>query len=135
MEKYIGTFKLEKNENFDDFLQKAGLNWMLRKLIIASGLQRTITKNDDGTYTFKKSSGTTTILWENVKLNEWFKGKDFDGQEHEIRFELDGDVLIEKHKRPGNEHIEITRHVIDGDHWIMEMNNGVAAKRILKKIK
>jgi len=108
---------------------------MLRKLIIASGLQRTITKNDDGTYTFKKSSGTTTILWENVKLNEWFKGKDFDGQEHEIRFELDGDVLIEKHKRPGNEHIEITRHVIDGDHWIMEMNNGVAAKRILKKIK
>lgn len=70
-----------ENSNIKIFL---GLNWVLRKLILASGLHRTVIKNDDESYTFKTSSGPTTLSWENVKLNEWFKGKDFDGQEHEV---------------------------------------------------
>lgn len=47
---------------------------------------------------------------------------------------MDNKDLIEKHKRPGSDEVEITRYVIDGDQLIMEMNNGVAAKRILKKV-
>ena len=46
MDKFIGTWKLETNENFDEFLTYYGYSWLGRQAALASNIDLTIEKPD-----------------------------------------------------------------------------------------
>ncbi|XP_033748430.1 fatty acid-binding protein 9-like [Pecten maximus] len=75
-EKFVGTWKMVRSENFEEFLAEVGVNFLIRKMA-ALAKPTTIISVDEETITIEQKTGIRDKV-ENFKLNEEFE-KEMEG--------------------------------------------------------
>ena len=115
----LGTFKLERSENFDEWMKARGMNFAVRKLaaVMMNNLTKTIHDDGNGQYTVTNETPKKTLKW-TFKLGEPFEGEMFDGKVHTIKFTVEGADMLEHHHHDGVDD-EPTVYHIDGDHLVI----------------
>ncbi|VDN05337.1 unnamed protein product [Thelazia callipaeda] len=102
-EKFMGSFKLDRSENFDEFLASKGINWFLRKMICYASVTKVFSHADEieNAYCLQNLSAKRNTLYKNWKLSEDFEAEGFDGRMHKIKFDYDPETesLKETHVR------------------------------------
>ncbi|XP_004386865.1 fatty acid-binding protein, intestinal [Trichechus manatus latirostris] len=130
---FDGSWKVNRNENYDKFMEKLGINVVKRKLGALDNLKLTITQ-EGNKFTVTESSNFRTI--EIVfDLGVSFNYCMADGTELSGSWSLEGNKLVGKFKQVdnGNE-LNTVREIIGGE--LVQVNleyEGVEAKRIFKK--
>uniref|UniRef100_A0A183EN61 FABP domain-containing protein n=1 Tax=Gongylonema pulchrum TaxID=637853 RepID=A0A183EN61_9BILA len=85
-EKFLGSFKLDRSENFDEFLAAKGVNWLLRKMISFASVTKVFSRAEAGRYDLINLSSKKNTSYRNWRLNEQFQSEGFDGKMHNVRF-------------------------------------------------
>ncbi|XP_021540132.1 fatty acid-binding protein, intestinal [Neomonachus schauinslandi] len=129
---FDGTWKIDRNANYDKFMEKMGVNMVKRKLAAHDNLKLTVTQ-EGNKFTIKESSTfrTIEIVFE---LGVTFNYSLADGTELSGTWNLEGNKLVGKFKRidNGNE-LNAIREIIDGELVQTYIYEGVEAQRIFKK--
>ncbi|XP_054745829.1 probable fatty acid-binding protein [Anastrepha obliqua] len=89
-------YKLEKSENFDEYMKELGVDMVLCKM--GNSVSPTVELKKDGdNYSFTTTSTfkTTTV---NFKLGEEFDEETLDGRKVKSVFTLDGNKLVQEQK-------------------------------------
>ncbi|KHN74637.1 Fatty acid-binding -like protein [Toxocara canis] len=124
-EKFMGTFKLDRSENFDEFLASKGVNWFVRKMIGFSSVTKVfgVSKNDPDAYDMSNLSSKKNTHFNNWKLNQTFESEGLDSKMHKITFNFDEgtDTLKETHVRMDdpNDKGETYYYTVEGDELVM----------------
>ncbi|XP_051041431.1 fatty acid-binding protein, intestinal [Phodopus roborovskii] len=129
---FDGTWKVDRNENYEKFMDKMGINVVKRKLAAHDNLKLTI-KQEGNKFTVKESSNfrNIDIVFE---LGVNFTYSLADGTELNGTWSLDGNQLIGQFKRVDNGKELIAIREISGSELIQTYKyEGVEAKRIFKK--
>jgi len=140
MEPFLGSFRLEKSEMFDEYLTARGVPWLIRKMMQASWITKVFEKvdlNDPPTYSLTNKSPMSTLMWK-FQFGQQFEGKGFDGKMHKITFDLKDGQLHETHIRiedaQRQDHAETYRYERQGDYLILNLQHEqINAKRFFKK--
>ncbi|XP_071955347.1 fatty acid-binding protein, intestinal-like [Antedon mediterranea] len=128
-----GVWKLDRDENFDEFLSKMGVNWMKRKIINGFAKNITVTikqSGDDFVISTKTPRDTNETKF---KIGEPFKGANkMTGNSFEMKPRIeDGKLIVEPVS--GTDNPTVTREIIN-DELVQTMNkDGVVCKRIFKR--
>ncbi|ELW62617.1 fatty acid-binding protein, intestinal [Tupaia chinensis] len=129
---FDGTWKIDRNENYDKFMEKMGINMVKRKLAAHDNLKLIITQ-EGNKFTVKESSTfrNVDIVFE---LGVTFNYSLADGTELTGTWNIEGNKLVGKFKRTdnGNE-LNAVREIIGGELVQTYTYEGVQAKRIFKK--
>lgn len=129
---FDGTWKVDRNENYEKFMEKMGINVMKRKLGAHDNLKLTITQ-EGNKFTVKESSNfrKLDVVFE---LGVSFSYSLADGTELTGTWSMEGNKLIGKFKRVDNGKELIAVREISGDELVQTYTyEGVEAKRIFKK--
>ncbi|XP_006991933.1 fatty acid-binding protein, intestinal [Peromyscus maniculatus bairdii] len=129
---FDGSWKVDRSENYDKFMEKMGVNVVKRKLAAHDNLKLTITQ-EGNKFTVKESSTfrNIDIVFE---LGVNFTYSLADGTELNGTWSLEGNKLIGKFKRIDNGKELIAVREISGGELIQTYTyEGVEAKRIFKK--
>uniref|UniRef100_H0VD17 Fatty acid binding protein 2 n=1 Tax=Cavia porcellus TaxID=10141 RepID=H0VD17_CAVPO len=122
---FNGSWKVDRNENYDKFMEKMGINVVKRKLAAHDNLKLTITQ-EGNKFTVKES-----IVFE---LGVTFNYSLADGTELSGSWNLEGDKLVGKFKRVDNgKELTTVREIIDNELIHTYTYEGVQAKRIFKR--
>ncbi|KAK1342279.1 hypothetical protein QTO34_015035 [Cnephaeus nilssonii] len=115
---FNGAWKIDRNENYDKFMEKMGINVVKRKLAAHDNLKLIISQ-EGNKFTIKESSAFRTA---------------------EIAFDLggtwslEGDKLVGRFKRVDNgKELNAVREIVGGELVQTYVYEGVEAKRIFKK--
>ncbi|XP_029439513.1 fatty acid-binding protein, intestinal-like [Rhinatrema bivittatum] len=129
---FDGTWKADKSENYDKFMEVMGVNLVKRKLASHDNLCLTIHQDGDS-FTIKESSTFR-------KIDVLFKlGKEFDytladGTELSGTWILEGEKLVGKFTRKDNSKVLDTCREIVGDELVQTYAyEGTTAKRTFKR--
>ncbi|KAK6112576.1 hypothetical protein QQG55_48220 [Brugia pahangi] len=135
-EKFMGSFKLSRSENFEEFLASKGINWLLRKMISFASVTKVFSHSDEtkGAYNLCNLSSKKDAIYKNWKLEEEFQAEGLDGKMHKIKFDFDPatESLKETHIRidDPNDQGETYTYTVDGDTLALSMANGkISCKR------
>ncbi|XP_041821637.1 fatty acid-binding protein, intestinal-like [Chelmon rostratus] len=129
---FSGVWKVDRNVNYDMFLEQMGINVMKRKLAEHDNLKLTIEQNGDK-FHIKESSTFRT------KENDFTLGVPFeytlaDGTEVSGAWEMEDEMLKGKFTRKDNQKVlTTTRALVDGELVQTYDYEGVGAQRIFKK--
>lgn len=132
MARFAGNWKMEKSENFDDFMKAVGVGLVMRKMGNSAKPSQHITVEGDQ-WTLK-----TTSTFKNTeikfKLGEAFDETTADGRKVKTTMSMDGDnklVQTQEHK----EHPAVmTRELTDDNNMVMACQAGdVIARRYYSK--
>ncbi|XP_024424344.1 fatty acid-binding protein, intestinal [Desmodus rotundus] len=129
---FDGTWKIDRNENYDKFMEKMGISVVKRKLAAHDNLKLTITQQGDK-FTVKESSAfrNTEIVFD---LGVAFNYTLGDGTELTGTWNLEGGKLVGKFARVDNgKELRAVREVVGGELVQTYVYEGVEAKRIFKK--
>ncbi|XP_003476891.2 fatty acid-binding protein, intestinal [Cavia porcellus] len=129
---FNGSWKVDRNENYDKFMEKMGINVVKRKLAAHDNLKLTITQ-EGNKFTVKESSvfRTIEVVFE---LGVTFNYSLADGTELSGSWNLEGDKLVGKFKRVDNgKELTTVREIIDNELIHTYTYEGVQAKRIFKR--
>ncbi|KAI5193494.1 fatty acid-binding protein, intestinal [Manis pentadactyla] len=129
---FDGTWKVERSENYDKFMEKMGINVVKRKLAAHDNLKLIITQ-EGNKFTVKESStfrSTETVFEFGVTFNYSLA----DGTELSGFWRMEGNKHVGKFKRVdnGNE-LNAVREIINGEMVQTYVYEGVEAKRFFKK--
>ncbi|XP_008065545.1 fatty acid-binding protein, intestinal [Carlito syrichta] len=129
---FDGTWKVDRSENYDKFMDKMGVNMVKRKLAAHDNLKLIITQ-EGNKFTVKESSTfrNIEIIFE---LGVTFHYSLADGTELTGTWSLEGHKLVGKFTRVDNGNaLNAVREII-GDELVQTYTyEGVEAKRIFKK--
>uniref|UniRef100_A0A0M3I9D8 FABP domain-containing protein n=1 Tax=Ascaris lumbricoides TaxID=6252 RepID=A0A0M3I9D8_ASCLU len=120
-----GTFKLDRSENFDEFLASKGVNWFVRKMIGFASVTKifAVSKSDPDSYDMSNLTSKKNTHFNNWKLNQTFEAEGLDGKMHKITFNFDDatDTLKETHVRMDdpNDKGETYYYTIEGDELLL----------------
>ncbi|NXJ64113.1 FABPI protein, partial [Rostratula benghalensis] len=127
-----GTWKIEKNVNYEEFMEAMGVNMMKRKLGAHDNLKLTI-QQDGNKFTVKESSNFRTIDIE-FTLGVDFEYSLADGTELTGSWNLEGNKLVGKFTRKDNGKLLTAYREIVGDELVQTyIYEGVEAKRFFKR--
>nr|XP_004658606.1 fatty acid-binding protein, intestinal [Jaculus jaculus] len=129
---FDGTWKVDRSENYDKFMEKMGINMVKRKLAAHDNLKLIITQ-EGNKFTVKESSTfrSIEIVFE---LGVAFTYSLADGTEVNGAWTLEGNKLIGIFKRLDNGNELNTTREISGSELVQTyVYEGVEAKRIFKK--
>lgn len=149
MENFLGKFRLEKSENYDEHMRQLRIPWLLRKLAKLNKPTKTFVKVDGNS--FKLLDNVTmglTFEWGPFMLNEPYTAIGLlsllemaMGKQHLITWTLDdsGQNLFERQafvNNKGNVYDEIvTTYQRNGDHLITNVEQGdVHCRQLFKKV-
>ncbi|XP_074011155.1 fatty acid-binding protein, intestinal [Numenius arquata] len=126
-----GTWKIDRNENYEKFMEAMGINMMKRKLGAHDNLKITI-QQDGNKFTVKESSNFRTIDIE-FTLGVDFDYSLADGTELTGSWNMEGNKLVGKFTRKDNGKLLTAYREIVGDELVQTyIYEGVEAKRIFK---
>ncbi|XP_053272066.1 fatty acid-binding protein, intestinal [Pleuronectes platessa] len=129
---FNGTWKVDRNENYDKFMEKMDVNVMKRKLAEHDNLKVTIEQNGDKFHIKESSTFRTKDI--DFTLGVVFDYSLADGTEVSGMWEMEGDVLKGKFTRKDNSKVLTTTRAVVGGELVQSYNyEGVDAKRIFKK--
>lgn len=101
MAEITGKWKLDKSDNFDNFLKELGVNFMMRKMANTSSPTVEISRSGDE-FEFK----TTTALKTSVvkfTLGQEFEEERLDGKKVRSVMTLEGNKLVQSQRDDGKE--------------------------------
>ncbi|NP_001297272.1 fatty acid-binding protein, intestinal [Anas platyrhynchos] len=129
---FNGTWKVDRNENYEKFMETMGVNVMKRKLGAHDNLKITI-QQDGNKFIVKESSNFRTIDIE-FTLGVSFEYTLADGTELTGSWNLEGDKLVGTFTRKDNgKPLKAYREIV-GDELVQTyVYEGVEAKRFFKK--
>ncbi|XP_017273367.1 fatty acid-binding protein, intestinal [Kryptolebias marmoratus] len=129
---FNGTWKIDRNDNYEKFMEQMGINMVKRKLASHDNLKITIEQTGDK-FQVKESSNFRTIDI-NFTLGVTFDYSLADGTELTGSWTMEGDMLKGLFNRKDNGKLLTTTRIIQGDELIQSYNyEGVDAKRIFKR--
>ncbi|XP_067633562.1 probable fatty acid-binding protein [Eurosta solidaginis] len=123
-------YKLDKSENFDEYMKELGVGMVLRKM--GNSISPTVELKKDGdTYTFITSSTfkTSTITF---KLGEEFEEETLDGRKVKSVITLDGNKLVQEQK--GDKPSTIIREFSDNELVTTLTLNNIKCVRVYKAV-
>ncbi|NXL03125.1 FABPI protein, partial [Mesembrinibis cayennensis] len=129
---FNGAWKIDRNENYEKFMEAMGINVMKRKLGAHDNLKITIQQDGDK-FTVKESSNFRTIDIE-FTLGVNFEYSLADGTELTGSWSMEGNKLVGKFTRKDNGKLLTAYREIVGDELVQTyVYEGVEAKRIFKR--
>lgn len=129
---FNGTWKAERSENYEKFMEVMGVNVVKRKLAAHDGL-KIIIQQDGNNFVVKESSNFRSIEI-TFTLGTAFEYSLADGTELVGTWTMEGDNLVGSFKRKDNGNALNTRREIVGDELVQTYHyEGVEAKRIFKR--
>ncbi|XP_027003360.1 fatty acid-binding protein, intestinal [Tachysurus fulvidraco] len=129
---FNGTWKVDRNENYDKFMEQMGINLVKRKLAAHDNLKITLEQNGDKFHVQELSTFRTLEL--DFTLGVTFQYSLADGTELSGSWVMEGDVLKGRFVRKDNGKTLTTVRTIVGDELVQSYSyEGVEAKRIFKK--
>ncbi|KAJ7402084.1 Fatty acid-binding protein, intestinal [Pitangus sulphuratus] len=129
---FNGTWKIDRNENYEKFMEAMGVNLMKRKLGAHDNLKITI-QQDGNKFTVKEASNFRTIEIE-FTLGVDFDYSLADGTEMKGNWNLEGNKLVGTFTRKDNGKVLKAYREIVGDELVQTyVYEGVESKRIFKR--
>ncbi|XP_023287014.1 fatty acid-binding protein, intestinal-like [Seriola lalandi dorsalis] len=129
---FSGTWKVDRSENYDKFMEQMGINVMKRKLAEHDNLKVTIEQTGDKFHIKESSTFRTKDI--DFTLGVAFDYSLADGTEVSGTWEMEGDMLKGKFTRKDNNKVLTTTRALVGGELVQSYNyEGVDAKRIFKK--
>ncbi|XP_027709574.1 fatty acid-binding protein, intestinal [Vombatus ursinus] len=129
---FDGTWKVDRSENYDKFMEKMGINVVKRKLAAHDNLKITITQTGNKMAVHESSTFRTLDIEFEFGVN--FSYTLADGTELSGSWNLEGNKLVGKFKRVDNGNELNTVREIVGDEMVQSYTyQGVEAKRIFKR--
>ncbi|NWH64631.1 FABPI protein, partial [Geococcyx californianus] len=129
---FNGTWKIDRNENYEKFMEAMGVNIMKRKLGAHDNLKITI-QQDGNKFTVKESSNFRTIELE-FTLGVNFEYSLADGTELTGSWNTEENKLVGTFTRKDNGKVLKAHREIVGDELVQTyVYEGVEAKRIFKR--
>lgn len=133
-QQFLGHWKLEKNENWDNYMKAVGVGLVLRKV------GNSITSYEEWkvegeqwtlhiTSTFKSKLLT-------FKMGEEFEEETMDGRKVKSTFTVDGEKIVQKQRatKEGDMESTITRQLLEDGRmevtFVADNKDGLTAKRI-----
>ncbi|XP_061686145.1 fatty acid-binding protein, intestinal [Syngnathoides biaculeatus] len=129
---FNGSWKVDRNDNYDTFMEKMGVNLVKRKLASHDNLKITIEQNGDKLHVKESSNFRTLEIDFTLGVN--FDYSLADGTEVSGAWTLEGETLKGTFTRKDNNKQLTTTRVVQGDELIQSYSyEGVDAKRIFKR--
>ncbi|XP_012687184.2 fatty acid-binding protein, intestinal-like [Clupea harengus] len=129
---FNGTWKVDRSDNFDKFMEKMGINMVKRKLAAHDNLKIIIEQTGDK-FSIKESSAFRTLEID-FTLGVKFEYSPTDGTELAGSWAMEGDTMKGTFNRKDNNNVLTTTRVIVGDELVQSYSyEGVEAKRIFKR--
>ncbi|XP_051472461.1 fatty acid-binding protein, intestinal isoform X1 [Apus apus] len=127
-----GTWKIDRNENYEKFMEAMGVNMMKRKLGAHDNMKLTI-QQDGNNFTVKESSNFRTIEI-TFTLGVNFEYSLADGTELTGSWNMEGNKIVGKFTRKDNGKVLTASREVIGDELVqIYVYEGVEAKRIFKR--
>ncbi|XP_024434035.1 fatty acid-binding protein 9 [Desmodus rotundus] len=131
IEPFLGTWKLESSENFEEYLEQLGVPVTIRHLAALEKPKISISANGDKVRIKTESSFKNFEI--SFKLGEEFDETTADNRKVKSIVTLDGDSLVHVQKWLGKE-TTIKRQIIDGKMVAKHTMNNVVSTRVYKKV-
>ncbi|NXA53667.1 FABPI protein, partial [Nothocercus julius] len=129
---FNGTWKVDRNENYEKFMEAMGVNIMKRKLGAHDNLKIVI-QQDGNKFTVKESSNFRSIEIE-FTLGVNFDYSLADGTELNGSWNAEGNKLVGKFTRKDNgKELTALREIISDELVQTYIYEGVESKRIFKR--
>ncbi|XP_029292340.1 fatty acid-binding protein, intestinal [Cottoperca gobio] len=129
---FNGSWKIDRNENYEKFMEKMGVNMVKRKLASHDSLKITIEQTGDK-FNVKENSNFRNLEID-FTLGVTFEYSLADGTELSGSWNMEGDMLKGLFTRKDNGKLLTATRIVQGDELIQSYNyEGVDAKRIFKK--
>ncbi|XP_059211607.1 fatty acid-binding protein, intestinal-like [Centropristis striata] len=129
---FNGTWKVDRNDNYDKFMTEMGVNIVKRKLAEHDNLQVTIEQSGDKFHIKESSTFRTKDI--DFTLGVPFDYSLADGTEVTGTWVMEGDMLKGKFTRKDNNKVLTTSRALVGGELVQSYNyEGVDAKRTFKK--
>ncbi|MFH4980144.1 hypothetical protein AB6A40_006853 [Gnathostoma spinigerum] len=136
---FHGTFKLERDENFDDYLTARGYGWIMRqviKLASVTKIFRDAASGKPNRYDMENLTTKKDTHHRDWALGEEFSDEALDSTIHKITFDLkNSTILTEKHiKTEDPSDVETYEYTREGDYLVMKMCwQGTCCRRYYRK--
>ncbi|KAK5616012.1 Fatty acid-binding protein, intestinal [Crenichthys baileyi] len=129
---FNGTWKIDRNENYDKFMEQLGVNVVKRKLGEHDNLKITIEQTGDKFHLKESSTFRTKEI--DFTLGVEFEYTMADGTDLIGTWVLEGDILKGTFNRKDNKKLLTTTRAVVGGELVQSYSyEGVEAKRIFKK--
>ncbi|KAK0138881.1 Fatty acid-binding protein, intestinal [Merluccius polli] len=129
---FDGTWKVDRNDNYEKFMEIMGVNMVKRKLAAHDNLKVTLKQTGDSFHVSETSAFRTLEL--DFTSGVTFEYSLADGTELTGTWTIDGETLKGSFTRKDNGKLLTTTRVVQGDELIQSYNyEGVDAKRIFKR--
>ncbi|KAG5286329.1 hypothetical protein AALO_G00013640 [Alosa alosa] len=129
---FNGTWKVDRSDNYEKFMEKMGVNMVKRKLAAHDNLKITIEQTGDKFHINETSAFRTLEL--DFTLGVTFEYALADGTELSGAWTMEGDMMKGLFTRKDNGKVLTTTRVIEGGELVQSYNyEGVDAKRIFKR--
>ncbi|XP_036438889.1 fatty acid-binding protein, intestinal [Colossoma macropomum] len=129
---FNGTWKVDRNENYEKFMEQMGINLVKRKLAAHDNLKITLEQTGDKFHVKEVSAFRTLEL--DFTLGGTFEYSLADGTELTGGWVMEGEMLKGNFTRKDNGKVLITTRQIVGDELIQSYSyEGVDAQRIFKR--
>ncbi|XP_041840981.1 fatty acid-binding protein, intestinal-like [Melanotaenia boesemani] len=129
---FNGTWKVDRNENYDKFMEQMGVNVVKRKLAEHDNLKITIEQTGDKFHIKESSTFRTKEI--DFTLSVPFDYTLADGTEVSGTWEMEGEAMKGKFTRKDNNKVLTTTRALVGGELVQCYNyEGVDAKRTFKK--
>ncbi|XP_067951984.1 fatty acid-binding protein, liver-like [Watersipora subatra] len=114
MEKYLGSWKSQESEGFEDYLKALGVALPLRKIASMQNPRVSLTDDGDGLYTVVTATTFKTHTVQ-FKLGEELDESTPDGRDVKTVFHLDDEgKLVQTQMLKGEVSSKLAREIIDG---------------------
>ncbi|XP_068010039.1 fatty acid-binding protein, intestinal [Melanerpes formicivorus] len=129
---FNGTWKIDRNENYEKMMEAMGVNIMKRKLGAHDNLKMTI-QQDGNKFIIKESSNFRTLDIE-FTLGVNFEYTLADGTEVSGAWNMEGNKLVGSFTRKDNGKVlKVCREIVGDELVQTSVYEGVEAKRIFKR--